>query len=240
MFDKLKFLWNRISEKFEGNLARKEEVADFQELERTKQRLEQMRSRTSRISPEATGSVAVDQVRRRVTSDMPRDPNMTSVQRNRQAINKWLHREDYEPASAGSFDTADFNRRLAEAQRASDERDQLPLPAIEHTFMAFSRPQEESYEADPISLSGVHYRVDPLEVGDDIFLPQVSAEAEQEADMDFTPVTSFSPDAESESMGQQAPVKISNPMIQTLATLEERMSRGNRTIEGFWVGGGGD
>lgn len=236
MFDKLKYLWNRISQKFEGNLARKEEVVDFQDLERTRRRLEQMRFRTTNNNPESTGSVAMDQVRRRMTSDMHRDPTASSVQRNRQAINKWLHREDYEPAN---FDSTQFNQRLEASHRYSGDRVLEPLPAVEDTFMAFSRPEENLFEDNAISLSGVHYKVDPLEEGDDIFLPtgaNVQNGDEQEVTMDFTPLASFAPDSE----GDPNAVKVSNPMIQTLATLEERMSKGYRTNDGFWVGGGGN
>ncbi len=226
MFEKLKYLWNRISEKFEGNLARKDEVVDFKELERTRQRLEQMRFRTN--NSESTGSVAMNQVRRRMTNDMQRDPTASSVQRNRQAINKWLHREDYEPAN---FNSTEFNRRLEDTYKYSEERVLEPLP---------SNSEDNMFDDSAISLSGVHYKVDPMEAGDDIFLPKVAPQQGigQQPEIDFSPVT----ESQSEPMAQQNqnPVKISNPMIQSLNTLEERMSKGVRTNDGYWVGGGGN
>jgi len=235
VFDKMKYLWNRISQRIEGNLAKSEEIADFQDLERTRKKLVQMRFRNE--GSEASGAYAMDAVRRRMTGEFGDVEALAGRVKSRQAVNKWFHREDL--TESGSFNAVDFDKRLKEVYYESEERPLEPLPAVEDTFMAFSKSEDNLFDEEPISLSGVHYRVDPLEDFDETYstpaLPMFGAAREE---IDFTPVTSFSPetDGEVEQSSADKEITSSNPMLQVLNDLEERMAINNQRRDAYWVG----
>jgi hypothetical protein len=226
----MKYLWNRISQKFDGNLAKSDVIVDFSELERTRRKLAQMRSRTEGV--ESTGAYAMEAVRRRMTSEIDVEA-VGSRAKTRQAVNKWFNREDCE---TGSFNAVDFDKRLKEVYYECEERPLEPLPAVEDTFMAFSKSEENLFDEDSATLSGIHYRVDPLD-GDDFdetySTPALPMFGKKSEEIDFQPTTSFAP--ESEESAEGIAITSSNPMLQVLSELEQRMAANSQRRDGYWV-----
>lgn len=240
VFEKLIYLWNRLNQKIEGNLARSEEVVDFNELERTRKRLAQMRSRTVEGS-EMSGAYAMEAVRRRMTGEFSDVNAVTDRKKTREAVNKWLLKDQID---TGSFNPVDFDKRMKEVFCDSEERPLEPLPAVEDTFMAFSKSDDNLFEQEQISLSGIHYMVDPLEDFDEAYsAPALPMYASSEA-IDFTPTTSFAPDQEDTNpdlgfvetdINNVGVTTSSNPMLQVLGDLEERMAAAQRKRDAYWV-----
>ncbi|MGD9684481.1 MAG: hypothetical protein AB7W16_25235 [Candidatus Obscuribacterales bacterium] len=252
MFDKFKYVWMRLTAKVDGNLAREESI-DPRELDTTRQRLVRLRARQDHLT--STSNLDITSVRRRITQEVETRDVVTTRLRDRNAIGKWFGREDQE--QSGNFDAIDFNNRIAERQVAHNAADILdPLPAMEDSFMAFSKPEEDLFEENRLSLSGVHYSVDPMDEMEEGFaaLPlfgeysesskdapvdSLDLEADRLAeqllqkareseacDMDFSPVREARADAESEAE--------CNPYMHLLGDLEKRMAE-NRIRENFWI-----
>lgn len=233
VFDKIKYLWNRISQKFEGNLAKSEEVVDFSELERTKRKLVQMRYRSE--GSESTGAFAMEAVRRRMTTEISCD-TLATRKKTREAVNKWFNREDI--VDTGSFNAIDFDKRLKEVYYESEERPLEPLPAVEDTFMAFSRSDENLFEEESSSLSGIHYKIDPLDDFDETYSTPALPMFGKQEEIDFAPTTSFAPDADvqEESVAVElTEITSSNPMLQVLTELEERRIAAAQRRDAYWV-----
>lgn len=234
MFDKMKYLWNRISQRFEGNLAKSDDVLDFSELDRTRRKLVQMRSRAE--GSESTGAYAMDSVRRRMTSEISLDEVSTVRSKNRQAVNKWFNREEI--VDTGSFNAVDFDRRLKEVYYETEENPIGSLPAVEDSFIAFSRQDDNLFYEESVSLSGIHFKVDPLDDLEDTSarrpaLPMFGPKEE----IDFAPTTSFSPDEEIvEETVEVVEITSSNPMLQVLNELEERMGSNANRRDAYWIG----
>jgi hypothetical protein len=234
VFDKMKYLWNRISQRFEGNLAKSEDVVDFSELDRTRRKLVQMRSRTE--GSESTGAFAMEAVRRRMTSEVDLVDVSAVRSKNRQAVNKWFNRED--ATETGSFNAVDFDRRLKEVHYDTDENPIGALPAVEDSFMAFSRQDDNLFYEESASLSGIHFKVDPLDDLDDTSarrpaLPMFGPKEE----IDFAPTTSFAPEElEVDETVEAVRITSSNPMLQVLDELEERMGANAARRDAYWVG----
>jgi len=234
VFDKMKYLWNRISQRFEGNLAKNDDVLDFSELDRTRRKLVQMRSRAE--GAESTGAFAMDAVRRRMTGEVNVAEVSNLRSKNRQAVNKWFNRE--ESTETGSFNAVDFDRRLKEVHYETDENPIGALPAVEDSFIAFSRQDDNLFYEESVSLSGMHFKVDPLDDLDDTSarrpaLPMFGPKEE----IDFAPTTSFAPDEDvADEVAEEIQITSSNPMLQVLNELEERMGANAARRDAYWLG----
>jgi hypothetical protein len=180
VLDKFKYLYERLVAKFEGNLAVQPSVADIYELDRTRKKLAQMRFRTG----ETSNTLDLTTMRKRITGEIDSDA-IAVRQRRREAINKWCRKEDQ--SDSGSFDTTELNRRMEEAARQESYETQIePLPDLEDTFMAFSRPEEDLFEEESVTLSGVHGKLD-LEDLDEYSLPALPRFRNN--DLDFAPMS---------------------------------------------------
>lgn len=234
VFDKMKYLWNRISQRFEGNLAKNDDVLDFSELDRTRRKLVQMRSRAE--GAESTGAFAMDAVRRRMTSEVNLAEVSNLRSKNRQAVNKWFNRE--ECTETGSFNAVDFDRRLKEVHYETDENPIGALPAVEDSFMAFSRQDDNLFYEESVSLSGIHFKVDPLDDLDDTSArrPALPMSGSKE-EIDFAPTTSFAPEEDvTDEVSEEVQITSSNPMLQVLNELEERMGANAARRDAYWLG----
>lgn len=249
MFDKFKYVWMRLTAKVDGNLAREESI-DPRELDTARQRLVRLRARQDHLA--STSNLDITSVRRRITQEVETRDVVTTRLRDRSAIGKWFGREDQE--QSGNFDAIDFNNRVAEREVARCAANILdPLPAMEDSFMAFSKPEEDLFEEnDRLTLSGVHYSVDPMEEMEESFaaLPmfgdedapvdRLDLEADRLAEqllqktresaaggMDFSPV-------QKQAQNQAENEAECNPYLHLLGDLEKRMAD-NRSRENFWI-----
>lgn len=254
MFNKFKYVWQRLAAcvdgQFEGNLARQEKI-DYRELDTARQRLIRLRARQQGIT--STSNLDVSTVRQRITQEIETRDCVTTRLSDRNAIGKWFGKE--EQKQSGLFDAIDFNHRIRQREIKRTEEMLDPLPALEDTFMAFSKPEEDLFEDNErITLSGVNYSIDPLEELEEEFtmkalpmyesdqapvesLDQSFLEADQMAQALFVQAKSadsaesqmdFSPVDENE---EAAPV---NPYVHLLGDLEQRLFE-NRQRDNFWV-----
>jgi hypothetical protein len=176
---KFKYLYECLVATFEGNLAVQPAVADIYELDRQRKKLAQMRFRTG----ETSNTLDLANVRKRITCEIDSDA-VAVRQRRRDAINKWFRKDDQ--YDSGSFDTTELNRRMEEAALQEIYEVQMePLPDVEDTFMAFSRPEEDLFEEQSITLSGVHGRIDLEELDEDYTMPALPRYRCN--DLDFAP-----------------------------------------------------
>lgn len=236
VFDKMKYLWSRFSQRVEGNLAKSEDIADFKELERTRKKLVQMRAKNDGV--ESTGAFAMESVRRRMTAEMSvgNAELVTSRKKTKEAMNKWFFKDDQ--TDTGSFNPVAFESRIKEVFCDTVERPLEPLPAVEDTFMAFSKAEYDLFDSDRSSLSGVHFKVDPFEDFDETYstpaLPMYAAD-----DMDFSPVKPFDQeDTIPPDEHDDVPAinfAVNNPMIKVLGELEERMGANANRRDAYWV-----
>ncbi|MBK9144253.1 MAG: hypothetical protein IPM23_17290 [Candidatus Melainabacteria bacterium] len=251
MFDKFKYVWMRLTAKVDGNLAREESI-DPRELDTARQRLVRLRARQDNLT--STSSLDITSVRRRITQEVESRDVVTTRLRDRSAIGKWFGREDQE--QSGNFDAIDFHNRVAERQVARSAANILdPLPAMEDSFMAFSKPEEDLFEEnDRLTLSGIHYSVDPMDEMEESFsaLPlyhdedapvnSLDLEADRLAEqllqrtreseaLDFSPVQN---QAQNQAQSQAEDEAECNPYLHLLGDLEKRMAA-NRTRENFWI-----
>ena len=254
MFDKFKYVWKRFTAKVDGNLA-KDESTDWNELDRTRARLAQLRFKNGRSV--STSNLDLTRVRERINGEVePGSDNVITVRkRDSQGIGKWFRNEEI--TDSGSFDTTELHRRIDEMRNNELEADPIELdsfPEMEDTFMAFSKPEEDLFDdEDRITLSGVHYKVDPLEELEEEFTvpgipmfhdPSDAPEAndldiDHEADrlaervlsesegIDFSPAV----EVDQEDSGNKTPTK------DILLGLETRMAEARRN-ENFWVDSG--
>lgn len=250
MFDKFKYVWMRLTAKVDGNLARDESI-DPRELDTTRQRLVRLRARQDHLT--STSNLDITSVRRRITQEVETRDVVTTRLRDRTAIGKWFGKEDQE--QSGNFDAIDFNNRIAEREVARSAAEILdPLPAMEDSFMAFSKPEEDLFEENRLSLSGVHYSVDPMDEMEESFaaLP-LFGESGKEAPVDSLDLEAdrlaeqllqrareseacgmdFSPVQEQAQAGADSEVEC-NPYLHILGDLEKRMAE-NRIRENFWI-----
>lgn len=240
VFDTIKYLWNRINQRTEGNLAVSEwyDLVTFTELERTRRKLVQMRSKTEGVT--STGSFAIDSVRRRMTAEISvgsADMN-TSRKKTKEAMNKWFMRDDQ--VDTGSFCAIDFEHRMKEVYSEDIERPLEPLPAVEDTFMAFSRAEYDLFDEDRSTLSGVHYKVDLREDFEETYTMPLLPMYTGEQQLDFTPTAqSFDPeDTIPPDEHDDAPASEftgNNPMLKVLGELEERIAANAQRPGAFWV-----
>mgnify|MGYP001307297070 CR=1 FL=1 len=257
MFDKFKFVWKRFTAKVDGNLA-KDEGTDWNELDRARARLAQLRFKNGRST--STSNLDLARVRERINGEgqgmVSGKDNVISVRsRDSQAIGKWFRNEDI--TDSGSFNTVELNKRIDEMRRSELEADPIELdsfPEMEDTFMAFSKPEEDLFDdEDKITLSGVHYQIDPLEeLEEEYSLPGIpmfhdSSDAPEAEDLDLdnevgqmtnqilseSQKMDFAPD----SSNVQSSETQKNPTVEILAGLEARLAEAKRN-EKFWVDSG--
>ena len=244
MLDKFKYVWSRFTSKVEGNLA-EDESCDFGELERTRKRLADLRSKTSRST--STSNLDLEVVRKRITQEVETGNCITVRHRDSRAIGKWFGSEENQTDS-GSFDTKELHRRIDEMQNAHHEEvhNLESYPDMEDTFLAFSKPEEDLFDDEErISLSGVHYKIDPIEdLEEEYTLPGLPMfeddEAPQVSDLDIREVAEvkemdFSPIEEKQVQENNSAVNSTTKDI--LASLEERIAQ-NKINNNFWVDSG--
>lgn len=239
MLEKFKYLYERLVAKFEGNLAVQPSVADIYELERTRKKLAQMRFRTG----ETSNTLDLNSVRKRITGEIDSDAIVVR-QRRREALNKWLRKEDQ--SESGSFDTTELNRRMEEAARAEAYDVQLePLPDLEDTFMAFSRPEENLFEEESVTLSGVHGKLD-LEDLDEYSIPALPRFRNN--DLDFAPMSEVAEAYHAASVQSEQSIDCSpvteEPQTHSMAIIQELEHRlaeqQKQDAFSVWVAQGGD
>lgn len=244
VFDRIKYLWSRISQRVEGNLARSEEIADFRELERTKSKLVQMRYKSEGST--STGAFAMESVRRRMTAEISlgNAELVTTRKKTKEAMNKWFAKDDQ--VDTGSFNAVQFESRIKEVFCDTVERPLEPLPAVEDTFMAFSRNEYDLFDEDRSSLSGVHYKMDPREDFDETYSMPALPMFAKDDQIDFNPaVETFSAAMPFDQEDTIPPdehddvpainFSVNNPMIKVLGELEERMGVNSQRREAYWV-----
>jgi hypothetical protein len=241
VFDKMKYLWSRLSQRVEGNLAKSEEIVDFSELERTRKKLVQMRSKNMGV--ESTGAFAMESVRRRMTAEISigNAELVTTRKKTQEAMNKWFFKDDQ--TDTGSFNAMAFESRIKEVFCDTVERPLEPLPDVEDTFMAFSKDEYDLFDSNQSSLSGVHFKVDPFEDFDETYsTPLLSMSTE--GDMNFNPAVNSSvmPSDQDDTIPpdehDDVPAinfSVNNPMIKVLSELEERMGANGQRRDAFWV-----
>lgn len=239
VLDKFKYLYERLVARFEGNLAVQPSVSDIYELERTRKRLAQMRFRTG----ETSNTLDLTTVRKRITGEIDSDA-IAVRQRRREAINKWCRKEDQ--YDSGSFDTTELNRRMEEAARKEIYEVQIePLPDLEDTFMAFSRPEEDLFEEESVTLSGVHGKID-LEDLDDYSIPMLPRFRNN--DLDFAPMSEVAQAYEANSAEQCQAIDCSPETVEEqshsmsiIRELENRLSEQKKNDAfSVWLVGDGD
>lgn len=235
MFDKMKYLWSRLSQRVEGNLAKSEDIVDFSELERTRKKLVQMRSKSAGV--ESTGAFAMESVRRRMTAEISIGSAelVTTRKKTKEAMNKWFFKDDQ--LDTGSFNAIAFESRIKEVFCDTVERPLEPLPAVEDTFMAFSKSEYDLFDTESSSLSGVHFKVDPFDDFDETYstpaLPMFASD-----EIDFNPLPSDQEDTIPPDEHDDVPAinfAVNNPMIKVLGELEERMGANAQRRDAFWV-----
>ncbi|GEM_PF-1243245 len=244
VFDRMKYLWNRISQRVEGNLAKSDEVLDFSELERTRKRLVQMRYKSEGV--ESTGAFAMESVRRRITAEvsLPNPEVITSRKKTQEAMNKWFFKDDQ--IDTGSFDAVDFDARIKEVFYDSEERPLEPLPSVEDTFMAFSKNEYDLFDESSISLSSIHYKMDPHEDFDETYSTPLLPMYSQDQQYDFTPAQEAFETLQPSSQEDTIPpdehddvpaieFTANNPMIKVLSELEQRMASNQQRTGAYWV-----
>lgn len=239
MLKKFKYLYERLVAKFDGNLAVQPSVADIYELERQRKKLAQMRFRTG----ETCNTLDLTTVRKRITGEVDSDA-IAVRQRRREAINKWCRKEDQ--SDSGSFDTTELNRRMEEAARKEVYEVQIePLPDLEDTFMAFSRPEEDLFEEQSITLSGVHGKLD-LEDLDEYTIPALPRFRNN--DLDFAPMSEVAEAYHAASAAQCQEIDCNPETAEELThsktiihELENRLNEvNNQDAFSVWVAQGGD
>jgi hypothetical protein len=244
VFDKMRYLWNRISQRVEGNLAKSEEIADFRELEITRTKLVQMRYRNECV--ESTGAFAMEAVRRRMTAEMSIGSAelVTTRKKTKEAMKKWFNKDDQ--LDTGSFNAVDFDRRLKDAFYECEERPLEPLPPVEDTFMAFSKSEYDLFDESRSSLSAVHYRLDPHEDFDETYTTPLLPMNGTDEQLDFTPdviqalknISSDQDDTIPPDEHDDVPAiefTVNNPMIKVIGELEERMAASSQRRDAYWV-----
>ena len=245
MLNKFKYLYEQLVATFEGNLAVQPVVADIYELDRTRKKLAQMRFRTG----ETSNTLDLTSVRKRITGEI--DSHVVAVrQRRKEALNKWCRKDDQ--LDSGSFDTTELNRRMEEASRQEIYEVQIePLPDIEDTFMAFSRPEEDLFEEESVTLSGVHGKLDFEDLDEDYTMPALPRFRCN--DIDFAPVSELvevyaaeaSQQAEYDELCQafdcSPEVELASHSMSIIKELEQRLAGSHTKDEiSVWVAEGGD
>lgn len=251
MFDKFKHVWQQFTNRVDGNLAR-DESPDFNELDKTREKLAKLRFKNNRST--TTSNLDLESVRKRITQEVEMDNCITVRKRDSQAISKWFRPQEI--TDSGSFDTSALHRRIEEMRRAEVEVDPLELdsfPQMEDTFMAFSKPEEDLFDDEErITLSGINYRVDPLEELEEEFsLPGIpmfqedcqveSSDLDIETDADRlasrvleeSQAINFAP----EQSQSEDSIGVKNPTKEILSALEMRLSQ-DRVNKNFWVDSG--
>lgn len=242
MLDKFKYVWERMTAKVDGSLAM-EQTTDWSDIERNRKRLADLRSKNNKST--STSNLDLAAVRKRITQENEITNTIRMRSNDSLAIGKWFGKEDI--TQSGSFDTTALHKRIDEVKRSQEEAKEMELenfPDMEDTFLAFSKPEEDLFDDEErITLSGVHYKVDPLEDLDEEYtLPGLPMFAHGEApevneleiaspmeNMDQSQIMDFKP-AESDEAQR-------NPTREILASLEARI-QANKSKENYWVDSG--
>ncbi len=234
VIEKIKYIFQHFCREMEGNLAYDEPEVDFKEIERTRKKLVEMRFRKD--TSEMSGSFDLSSVRRRIAADATEVASLR--EKTKQSVNKW--KRPGEQTDSGSFDVGDLQSRMASNMRREADEAIEPLPPVEDTFMAFSKPEHNFFADEAPSLKLVHCQVDPLEeLEDEYRLPALpffaGAEPMRETDIFIHDEKEADDQSESDRINATA----NNPMVQVLGELETRMAE-NRKKGAYWVESGDD